>query len=85
MAGVYDPRTNIAFIALSDILTIILTAVVAERRWMYIPAIAWAGVALADFHFDSPVTRPILFGTATFFFMLIPGLFLTLEERKMRR
>ena len=85
MAGINDPRTNIAFIALSYSLIMMLTAVVAERRWMYIPGIAWAGVALAVFHFDGPVVRPVLFGAATLFFMLIPGLVLTLEERKMNR
>ena len=84
MAGIYDPRTNIAFIALSYTLIMVLTAVVAERPWMYIPGIAWAGVALAAFRFDGPIARPVLFGTATFFFMLIPGLVLAWEEKRMK-
>lgn len=82
MAGIYDPRINLAFIAMLYALIMTLTALIGSRPWLILPALGWAIVALAVFRFNGTLFRPALFGGASFFLMLIPGLVLTWQERE---
>lgn len=82
MAGINDPRINMAFVAMLYAIIMTLTALIAAKPWMAAPAIGWAAVAFAVFCFNSALFRPALFAGAALFLMLIPGLVLTWQERR---
>lgn len=82
MAGINDPRINLAFVAMLYAIIMTLTALIAAKPWMTAPAIGWAAVAFAVFCFNSELFRPALFAGAAVFLMLVPGLALTWQERR---
>ncbi len=82
MAGIYDPRLSLAFVAMLYAIIMTLTALIAAKPWMTAPAIGWAAVAFAVFCFNSELFRPALFAGASLFLMLVPGLVLTWQERR---
>lgn len=84
-AGVYNPVSNMAFLAVVFALITAVTGAACRRDWMIIPASGWLFMAGLTFLIgDNHALRTLIFALAAFTFMGVPGWALTGVARQAR-
>jgi len=86
VAGLYNPVSNMAFLAIVFALISAVTGAACRRDWMIVPAAGWLLMAGLSFLFgDHNALRTLTFAFAAFALMALPGWILTDLARQARR
>ena len=86
VAGLYNPVSNMAFLAIVFALISAVTGAACRRDWMIVPAAGWLLMAGLSFLFGTHhALRTLTFAFAAFTLMAVPGWVLTDMARQAHR